>query len=64
MDDLFDEDDDDEGGLSIDDFRLIGYLGCGSFGKIVLAKDEQVIMKLITIVIKYFCRIEKWHSKY
>ena len=47
MDDLFDEDDEDEGGLSIDDFRLVGYLGCGSFGKIVLAKDEQVIVELL-----------------
>ena len=46
MDDLFEDDEDDEGGMSIDDFRLIGYLGCGSFGKIVLAKDQEVRKKL------------------
>ena len=42
MEDLFDDDEEDEDGLSIDDFRLVGYLGCGSFGKIVLAKDKNV----------------------
>ena len=42
MEDLFDDDEEDEDGLSIDDFRLVGYLGCGSFGKIVLAKDQNV----------------------
>ena len=51
MDDLFEDDEDDEGGMSIDDFRLIGYLGCGSFGKIVLAKDQEVRKKLKSLIL-------------
>ena len=46
MEDLFEDNEEEEGGMSIDDFRLIGYLGCGSFGKIVLAKDEEVSKNL------------------